>query len=69
MTPTDPAQTVPPAHARPPEKIAVPVVPSAVPPQPEDRLVYSAMRDEPAGRITHPGGGPRGLKVRPQRVH
>ncbi|MDL4815909.1 hypothetical protein [Actinomadura opuntiae] len=50
MTPTRPAQPVPPTAAGPPEKIAVPVLPSAVPPQPEDRLVYPALRGEPAGR-------------------
>lgn len=69
MTPTAPAPSVPSTDGGPPEKIAVPVLPSAAPQQPGDRLVYSGVRDEPAGRRTHrplpSGGSPGGFGVRP----
>jgi hypothetical protein len=64
VTPTAPAHPVPPTRGGPPEKIAVPVLPSAVPVQPGDLLVYSAVRDEPAGRHTH-RPRPEGLGVLP----
>ncbi|GAA2128931.1 hypothetical protein [Actinomadura napierensis] len=69
MTPTAPAHPVPSTDGGPPEKIAVPVLPSAAPPQAGDRLVYSGVRDEPSGRRAHrprpSGGTPGGLGVRP----
>ncbi|GAA0271932.1 hypothetical protein GCM10009527_080440 [Actinomadura nitritigenes] len=69
MTPTAPAPSVPSTDGEPPEKIAVPVLPSAAPQHPGDRLVYSGVRDEPAGRRSHrprpSGGGRRGLGVHP----
>ncbi|WP_433247532.1 hypothetical protein [Actinomadura nitritigenes] len=68
MTPTAPAPSVPSTDGGPPEKIAVPVLPSSVPQQPGDRLVYSGVRTEPAGRHSPrprlSGGGPGGLGVR-----
>ncbi|MWA00135.1 hypothetical protein F8568_007045 [Actinomadura sp. LD22] len=68
MTPTAPAPPVPSSDGGPPEKIAVPVLPSAAPPQPGDLLVYSGVRDEPAGRRAHrpgPPGGDPGLGALP----
>ncbi|MBO2459271.1 hypothetical protein [Actinomadura violacea] len=73
MTPTAPAHPVPPTDGAPPEKIAVPIVPSLAGPHPGDRLVYSAVRAEPAGRRTHrprpAGGAPEGAGGRPLRSH
>ncbi|KAB2382834.1 hypothetical protein [Actinomadura montaniterrae] len=63
MTPTAPAHPVPPTRGGPPEKIAMPVLPSAVPAQPGDLLVYSAVQ---AGRHQpRPSGDPEGLGVLP----
>jgi hypothetical protein len=69
VTPTAPAHPVPSTGDGPPEKIAVPVLPSAAPPQPGDRLVYSGLREKPAGWRTHrprpAGGSPEGFGVLP----